>query len=148
MTRTLLTLLAVGVLSAADPPRDDATKKDLERLQGDWAGVQMIRNGVKVTDDEIQVIFRTIKGNESTLLLFDKALLKETFTIDATKKPKTIDVVSPMGPDKAKSMLGIYEIDDRTLKICLAEPGKARPTDFAAKAGSGHVLTVWEREKK
>jgi uncharacterized protein (TIGR03067 family) len=148
MKRALLTLLAVGLLSAADPTNDDANKKDLEHLQGDWAGVSMIRDGAKVSDDEIQVVFRTIKGSESTLFLFEKALLKETFTIDASKKPKTIDVLAAMGPAKAKPMLGIYEIDKNTLKICLAEPGKDRPTDFAAKAGSGHTLTVWEREKK
>jgi uncharacterized protein (TIGR03067 family) len=148
MKRALLTLLAVGLLSAADPAKDDANKKDLEQMQGDWAAVSAVRNGAKVADDEIQVIFWTVKGNEATFYIFDKAWMKETFTLDATKKPRTIDMVSPMGPDKGKPKLGIYEIDKNTLKICLAESGKDRPTDFAAKAGSGHTLTVWEREKK
>jgi uncharacterized protein (TIGR03067 family) len=140
--------MAVGLVSAADPAKDDASKKDLEQMQGDWAAVSAVRNGAKVADDEIQVIFWTVKGNETTLYVFDKAWMKQTFTIDATKKPKTIDMDTPIGPDKGKPMLGIYEFDKNTLKICLGEPGKDRPTDFAAKAGSGHNLTVWEREKK
>jgi uncharacterized protein (TIGR03067 family) len=148
MKRALLTVVALALLGSADPGKDDANKKDLQQMQGDWAAASGVRDGAKVADDEIQVIFSTIKGNEATLYLFDKAWMEQTFTIDATKKPKTIEMTSIMGPEKGKPMLGVYEIDKNTFKVCLAEPGKDRPMDFAAKAGSGHMLTVWEREKK
>jgi hypothetical protein len=39
---------------------------------------------------------------------------------------------------------GIYELNGDTLKSCVASPGKERPTEFSAKAGSGHTLRVFK----
>jgi uncharacterized protein (TIGR03067 family) len=148
MKRTVLALFAVGVLIAADDAKEDANKKDLEKMQGDWACVSWTVDGKKQPDDDAQSIFRNVKGNQYTLSLFNKALDKGTFKIDATKKPKTMDGYPSYLEDKSKPVLGIYEFDGDTLKTCFAMPGKERPTDFKAKEGSGHSLSVWEREKK
>jgi uncharacterized protein (TIGR03067 family) len=149
MRRAVLLLLTAGVLLAADQPPADATKKDLEKLQGDWAAVSYVTSGFKLPDDDAQAYFRTIKGNEYSVSRFDKVLGKGTFTLDATKNPKTIDVVAvlPNGM-KAPLVLGIYEFDGDRWKFCVATPGKERPTEFVSKEGSGVTLTVWEREKK
>jgi hypothetical protein len=45
-------------------------------------------------------------------------------------------------------MLGIYELDGDTYKLCGDMQGKSRPTEFAVKPGSGFVLEVLKREKK
>lgn len=141
-------LFAVGFLVAADEPKSDANKKDLERLQGDWAAVSMMRDGEKVPDDDVQSLFRTMKGDQYTVFLFKKAIGKGTFKIDARKKPKTIDLLSASAAAKDQPILGIYDFDGDAWKVCYANPGKERPADFAAKEGSGHTLAVWEREKK
>jgi uncharacterized protein (TIGR03067 family) len=141
-------LLAVGLVVAAGPRAGDATKKNLEAMQGDWAAVEFTIDGARATGDEAQCIFRTVKGNEYTLFLFNKPLLKGTFTIDASKRPRTFDAQPLSGPGAGKRVLGIYELEGDRLKICTALPGKERPSDFAAKKGSGHTLTIWEREKK
>jgi uncharacterized protein (TIGR03067 family) len=65
--------------------------------------------------------------------------------LDPAATPKTID--SSPAADPSKPILGIYEFDGETLKICNAQPGKPRPADFEAKAGSGYTLTVWQPEK-
>jgi uncharacterized protein (TIGR03067 family) len=137
-----------SVLVVAGPPQTDANKTDLEKMQGDWAAVSMCSDGVKSSDDEAQSIFETIKGDRYTLFLFNKPLVKGTIKIDARKKPKTIDTTMTDGLGKGTTTLGIYEIDGATLKFCSAQPGKDRPTDFTSKKGSGHFLSVWEREKK
>jgi uncharacterized protein (TIGR03067 family) len=148
MQRLVLTLLLVGTAVAADQPKDDASKKDLEKMQGDWAAVSMVVNGQVLPDDDAQALFRTVKGNDYTVFRFSAARGKGTFTIDATKKPRTIDF-QPMSPkDKLPPMLGIYEFDGDKLKMCYASPGKDRPTTFDAKEGSGHTCIVWMREKK
>jgi uncharacterized protein (TIGR03067 family) len=37
-------------------------------------------------------------------------------------------------------VLGVYELDGDEFRICYAPPGKERPKDFSAKAGTGHRL--------
>jgi uncharacterized protein (TIGR03067 family) len=145
MNRRLLVVILAGFLVAADQPAADPGKKDLELMQGDWAAVSYIRDGQKLPDDDAQALFRTVKGNEYTVYQFRKAIGQGTFTLDATKKPRTIDAM-PKGQTQA--MRGIYEVDSKTLKLCFAPAGKDRPKDFTAKEGSGHAVTVWEREKK
>jgi uncharacterized protein (TIGR03067 family) len=148
MNAKLLVGAFVVVLLAADAAKDDdASKKDAEKMQGDWAAVSMIQDGTKYPEDDAQSFFRTVKGDEYTVFHFDQPLAKWKFKLDATKKPKTIDVVKP-DDDKAPAVLGIYEFDGDKFKLCVAAPGKDRPTSFESKEGSGHTLSVWAREKK
>jgi uncharacterized protein (TIGR03067 family) len=70
-----------------------------------------------------------------------------TIEINPTKKPKTIDVKPEIGTNKGKTLLGIYELDGDSLKICLALPDKDRPTAFATAAENGQQLVVYKREK-
>ena len=139
-------LFAVGLLLAAEQPKSDADKKDLERMQGDWAAVSMIHDGHKLPDDDAQSLFRTMKAEQYTVFLFKKVIGKGTFKIDALKRPKLIDFLP--ADTKTKPMLGIYDFDGDAWKVCYSLPGKERPNEFTAKEGSGHTLAVWEREKK
>jgi uncharacterized protein (TIGR03067 family) len=145
--RGLLAALTVALLLGADKPAD-ANKKDLERMQGDWVAASQVVDGEKSGDDEAQIIFRTVKDDTYTVSVFDKPIGKGTFTIDATKKPRTIDAKPATAEKDSPPLLGIYEIDGDTFRACFAAPGKERPKDFDCKAGSGHRLTVWKREKK
>ncbi len=45
-------------------------------------------------------------------------------------------------------MQGIYELHGDNFKICYAGPGKPRPTEFSAKAGSELTCATWKRAKK
>ncbi len=144
MTRALLVLLAAGALATADAPADES-KKDLERMQGDWACDSYVVDGMKLPDDDAQAYFRTIKGDTYTVARFQKVLGKGTIKLDASQRPGAIDAL-PAGRDKP--LLGIYEFDGGRMKLCFAGPGKGRPTAFTSEAGSGHTLTVWVREKK
>src|SRR5437660_6472175 len=123
MNPQIITYCAL-LLIAADAP-NDAAKKDLERMQGDWNAVEMVRDGTKLSDDEVQTFFRTVKGDQYSVSLFDKVLGKGTIKLDTTKKPKAIDAL-PVG---GKPMLGIYEFDGERLKLCFAPSGKERPAN-------------------
>src|SRR5262249_47235108 len=65
---------------------------------------------------------------------------KGTFKVDLTQKPKTIDITFTEGPEKGKTVLGIYELEGDTYKLCLSLKDKDRPKEFVSKAGSGHIL--------
>jgi uncharacterized protein (TIGR03067 family) len=140
-------LLVAGLNQGAGPP-EDANGADLAKMQGDWNAVHMVSEGFTIPDDDAQALFRTVKDRDYTVSRYDRVVGKGTFTIDAAKKPKTIDAIPSTGAAKGRPMLGIYEIDDKTFKVCFAVPGKPRPNDFTAGEGSGCTLTIWEHERK
>ena len=145
--RTLLAGLAVCCLLAADAAQD-AAKKDSAKLEGEWTLVSAERNGEPVPDEVVKTAKRVFEGNEATVTVNDEVVLKATVTIDATKKPKTIDYKVTEGEAEGKTILGIYELDGDNAKFCSGTPGGERPTEFTAKEGSGRTLSVWKRVKK
>jgi uncharacterized protein (TIGR03067 family) len=139
--------LTLDLLIATDA-RDDATKKDLEKFQGNWQLISAERDGKKTPQVEAKKITLTIQGNKFVLRKDAVIISEGTMTLDLTKKPKEIDETITTGPNKGKTFSAIYEIDDEHHKICFAAAGKERPTAFSSVPGSGHLLQVWKREKK
>jgi uncharacterized protein (TIGR03067 family) len=145
--------LATGALMAADAAKkDDPSKGDLDKLQGTWVTVSLMNDGKTVVDaktppKEGPATKLAYDGNKWIIRVGDKDVASGVFKIDATKKPKEIDVLDDSGKKNEKTRLGIYDLDGDTYKYCLAQPGKPRPTDFTSKEGSGHSLGVSKREK-
>ncbi|HEV3443941.1 MAG TPA: TIGR03067 domain-containing protein [Gemmataceae bacterium] len=147
MIRCVVLVLALSLLAGAEAAKEDESKKDQETIQGDWAQQSMVVDGAKVPDDEAQALFRSMKDDKYTIYQFKKVIGKGTFKLDASRKPKTIDATTTAG-GRSLTLLGVYELDGDTLKLCFAPPAKPRPSDFTSKKGSEHRLSVWEREKK
>jgi uncharacterized protein (TIGR03067 family) len=125
---------------------DDANK-EYDRFEGTWKFVSIEVEGMKVPEDMIKGQRLNCKGTQFTAEGMGEAF-KGTFKVDASKKPKTIDVHFTEGPEKGNTLLGIYELEGDVYKVCLGTPGKSRPTEFVSKPGSGHVLEILHREKK
>lgn len=142
---TLGLVLLIGVPLSADD-KDDATKKDMKKLEGNWNVESVEANGQKLSPDQVGNIKLTIKGNQYNVDLGERKL-ELTFKIDPTKKPKAIDFTLVMGNEKTETQ-GIYEVTDDTFKLCRTmEGGQERPKEFAAKEGSGTMLIVYKRQK-
>jgi uncharacterized protein (TIGR03067 family) len=135
----------LGVLIAADTG-DNAAKKDLEKFQGNWSLISAERDGKKTPEEEAKKIKLTIQGNQFVLRKDGVVVSEGTMTLDASKKPRTIDETITTGPNKGKVFLAIYEIDDEKHKVCFAAAGKDRPTAFSSR--NGQLLQVWRRDKK
>ena len=59
-----------------------------------------------------------------------------TFTVDASKKPMSLDLVIVEGSDAGKTQLGIFEVTGETMRANLDMPGAGqRPADFTIKEG-------------
>lgn len=141
---SLVALLSLVCTSGAQ----DAAKKEMSQLEGEWSMVSGEANGQPMPRDLVKNGKRIAKDGETTILINEQVYFKAKFTIDPSKKPKAIEYTMTQGPTKGKTHLGIYELDGDTVKFCFAAPGKERPTDFTAKAGSQRTLSVWKRDKK
>ena len=103
---------------------------------------------MKLSADALEHPRLKLMGDKFTVTEENNATFGGTFKVDPSKKPKTIDVTFTDGPEKGKIALGIYELEGDTYKVITDPAGKSRPTEFAVKPGSGHVLQVLKREKK
>ena len=139
--------LAIVVL-AGTVAAQDANKKEMSLLEGDWSMMSGQANGQDMPKEFVSTGKRVAKDGEVTIKFGGQVFFKAKFTIDATKKPKTIDYVMTEGFTKGQKQLGIYEVDGDTVKFCFAAPDKERPKDFTAKEGSQQTLSVWKRDKK
>ncbi len=125
-------------------PADSSQKTEFE---GTWLIVSIDADGERLSylaNANNKMVFR---GR----LIISKSQAFETASatienVDASKRPKTLDMLPANEEDKTKIMLGIYRLDGDSLKICLAPAGKPRPTVFESNAGTGHVLQILKRE--
>ena len=145
--RLLVPAIAVLVLVSASGAQD-AVKKEMAQLEGEWSMVSGGANGVALPEATVKTGKRVAKDGETTITFGGQVYFKARFSIDPTKKPKAIDYAMTEGPTKGKTHLGIYELDGDTVKFCFAAPGGERPTDFTAREGSQRTLSVWKRDKK
>ena len=142
-------LLTAVLVVAAPAPAEDK-KKDEDKIQGTWAIVSAQSGGEDKPGGTKDVKF-VIKGDLITIQEPKREGKEEKakFKLDATKKPKTIDLIPSDRGGKEELMPGIYELKDDELKLCFVKGTKGeRPTEFSSKAGTEQVLIVLKREKK
>ena len=82
-------------------------------------------NGNKDGEEDARKL-SVVNGSDGTWRLISegKEISKGTSTIDPTKKPKPLDFTMTEGERKGKQYLGIYELGEKTRKMCFAPPGK------------------------
>lgn len=135
----LLLVFALGLLVAADDPKD-AVKKELKSIEGTWRVTGFELNGNRIDVNGWNIV---VKGDKYKLTYGDHTE-EGTFKIDAAKKPKTVEVTAA-GSDTPRK--GIYQLDGDTAKACFATAGDERPKEFATKPDSGHYLWELARDK-
>ena len=140
-------ILAAWFSVAAEDLTKDVLDKELARFEGTWKVISLEVEGMKLSDKSLKAARLIIKGKDFTMK-DDFATYRGHFSIDPSKKPKTIDMKFTEGPEKGNTSYGIYELDGDDFKLCLTISGKNRPTEFAAKPKSGHGFEVLKREKQ
>jgi len=145
MTPTAFLLAALLAAPAPDP--GGSAKEDLKKLQGEWSPTAIQINGEKAPDKKLARTKLVVKDDKFTALEDGEVSDESTVRLDPAKEPRAIDLAFTAGPDKDKSVQGIYKLDGDVLTVCVAEPGKDRPKEFASAEGSGHILLVFKRAK-
>jgi uncharacterized protein (TIGR03067 family) len=147
MRRHALLVLAAGLVLAANPREDDASKADLDKLQGTWKMASLTVDGAAAPAEKFQDYRLTVKGNKYVVKVADQTI-ELSAKLDAGKKLKEIDLTYEAGDNKGKTNHAIYKLEGDTLTMCRPQQaGQARPTEFASKEGSGQILSVWKRDK-
>jgi uncharacterized protein (TIGR03067 family) len=121
---------------------DDKPKEDIDKIQGAWTVSRMEINGkqqpktlpVKVTFDGDKLLATVGKLKPES---------KGTIKLDPKQEPKWYEVKTPEG----LTVLGIYELDGDTLKVCLSSPGDERPKTFETSQEDGRTFITYRREK-
>jgi uncharacterized protein (TIGR03067 family) len=157
MTRNATTLSVAALLVAgfvSPDSRGDAPEStfsnELKAMAGTWTPIFLENNGFKASKQDLQGIqwLRNADGTWTMQRDNKTVVWWAVKTIDATKKPKTIDIEITAGEYKGVVYQGIYELDGDTLRICFALPDRTgRPTEFSAHQGSICALSVFKRQK-
>lgn len=111
-----------------------------DKFDGKWQILQQITDGKELSAEELKNRYLVFRGDKVTQLFQDKERGTAAAKIDATKNPKHIEFHYLDGPAKGVVLKGIYQIDGKTLTICLSGIDRDRPTAFASQPDSGTIL--------
>jgi uncharacterized protein (TIGR03067 family) len=136
--------LLAGPALAAEAPREDAIRKDLEKMRGTWALVSLDEDGKRATGARLKEFKVTITGDRFAYTVGGEAVTG-FYRLDPASKPRAMDIVLEDGPNKGKTKLAIYDFDGVHFKVAVAPPGNDRPPAFTD--GAGYNNAVWAREK-
>jgi uncharacterized protein (TIGR03067 family) len=145
-----MTFCVMALLVMTQPPQPDPhVALELGRLKGTWRIVSISEDG-KANDRAYENV--RFKFNDNVMTMTDKTGTplkrgdgkpeERVFVLNLNSTPKAIDLTIS---NKFQS-LGIYDLSGDELKLCTAEPGTARPSEFKSKLGV--ALVVLKRDTK
>lgn len=121
---------------------------DAQKLSGTWEGYAVEGTGERPDRGPVHVRLK-ISGDK--IEAFDlganaKEMGTGSFTLDPGKTLKEIDAKGIILPGKReRTFAGIYELDGDTLRWCVDNRQKERPTEFRTHAGK--YLLILKRQK-
>ena len=121
--------------------------KEVKKFQGTWTFESSKAGGKELPAGELKGLVLTFEGNKHTVKKGDEVIQAGTQKLDPSQSPKAIDVTMTEGVNKGAVMLGIYEFNGDSLKVCFDAAGKKRPTQFKSTPGSQTFVNVHKRLK-
>jgi uncharacterized protein (TIGR03067 family) len=115
---------------------------------GTWEIESLTRSGKE--DETVRKRFRYTFNRDGTWVVSEGDKVTSGprgCRIDAKANPPAIDLNTPPSPSDSPTVFGIFKIEGDRLKMCIAPPRAARPTDFESPAGSGVTLIILLRVK-
>lgn len=143
---SIAAFVAITAASSAARSAEDPIAHDRRLYAGTWQ-VTAIENDGEKSDETLVKRLTVVNDDEGhwTLLRDGVEVVHGTSTIDPDVSPKTIDFEITSDDGKGELLEGIYEIGERTRRLCLRPPGGRRPREFAAGTGTQAILMSFER---
>jgi uncharacterized protein (TIGR03067 family) len=146
MKLSLPFLFVVSLVPAANP--DDAKNpKDQAKLAGTWQAVSIIVNGNSMPEGHVKNVRLVLTDGKFIQQYAGRAVRQGALRVDEAKQLKLIDFSYRGDDGKEETYEGIYALEGDRLTICDGRPGVVRPLEFVSKPDTGHILTVYQREK-
>jgi uncharacterized protein (TIGR03067 family) len=123
-----------------DRVREEAARRDLERLQGTWVYLSGQR--------EAQLL---ISGEHFTVRFRNGDIYVGTCALDPMSRPRAMDMRIQEGPEphRGKTSLAIYEFDGDHLIWCPGSPGAGeRLRAFPPGDDREHLCIIFRREAR
>jgi uncharacterized protein (TIGR03067 family) len=140
---------ARGVSSTTTTAQHEtAASGPVTELEGEWAMVSAVLNGVAMNQLMVKWCQRITHGNVTRVVAGPQVFVNASFTLNNSKKPQVINYLNLEGASKGESQAGIFELIGDSLKICMSAPGQPRPADFSSKPGDGRSYTTWRLVKR
>jgi uncharacterized protein (TIGR03067 family) len=141
-----------SALLAEDAKQPKDAKDDLKLLEGSWRVVALEADGRKAPSEALKGMSWSFKGSEVQFAdRGEKSDGKSSVKLDSSKTPKHIDLLGLEGPEKGRTIQGIFKLEKDQLVICLrgAEAAKkGRPKEFMTEPDSGLGMITLERVKE
>ncbi len=150
---SLLVALALPALIVAAPvPKDKEKVKDDDAILGTWKIEKFDTGGAKdAPPKEVVDNIRFIFEKDGVLRMTGGPggeAMNGGFKLDSAAKVKTLDLTMTRPGEKPEAMLGLYELDGDTLKLCLTNgPNKVRPAEIKAD-GKDTAVIIFTRVKE
>src|SRR5258707_408984 len=123
---TLKQFVALALVLSFSPTAAWSGDAKDDTLEGTWLPSAAELGGEKFPDEVRKTIKLVVKDDKYTVTV-GKAVDQGTVKLNASAKPKEMDITGTEGPNKGKTYLAIYERDGDTLRICYDLSGKGRP---------------------
>lgn len=147
LQRNVFFVVAVAICVADRPTygAEPDPAEEVKKFAGVWKGYVVDGRGEKPNQGPVKLEI-SVKGDTITAVQEgNKDLGEGTFTLKLLKEAKQIDAVRTKNPGKGQTFLGIYYLEEDTLKWCVSTRKKDRPADFITK--TGQFLLILKREK-
>jgi uncharacterized protein (TIGR03067 family) len=150
VTMLLLALSAPRYGAAADPSaaaeQDSPISADRKQYAGTWRVVSIEADGEVSADETRSILVDNDPDGTWTLTVDGREVSRGTSTIDPLAVPKEIDLEITAGDGSGSTLKGIYEVGEKTRRLCFRGGNGWRPREFSGAAGSDSVLIVFERQ--
>jgi len=117
---------------------------DLDALQGEWylTSFELDGNAVSMTPFASP---KVVIDGDRFLASGMGAPYAGKIVVDATKEPKSFDLVITAGHAAGTRNRGIYRLGNESWTLCLATQGDERPRSFDSKPNTGVALETFAR---
>jgi uncharacterized protein (TIGR03067 family) len=140
-----LTLGLCGFLCAAlGADNDDAAMR--KKLAGTWRGFAVEGTGEKPNQGPVKLELTITEKEIAAIKDGSEDMGAGAHTLDLSQSPMWLDGTRTRGAGPKGLFLGIFKLEDDTLKWCVANPRYPRPTEF--RTVKGQFLLILKRVDK